>query len=290
MDIILPKNISISRNIDSAIWQVLKAKDSVIDIDLTNVEFLYPDGIIMLLTLSKLIHEKTNQRSSWKNTQEKVYAYLERMDIADIAFFSIEVLRKKKRLIFYRSDRPSNNLIEMRVIKNPKESSEVVRSVKDIIYNWFPERVGKADSYIRQIKQFIMHIAGNSLEHSSRKGTGTCYFMLQKYEHAQGTRIYVAFGDTGIGIRNSLKTANSWIKDNDALAIKKAFFEGLSSRSDHSGGLGFMHIREILSEYGGEIVIRSGMAAMKYNRSMRDPEIIKFKQSLPGTQTLFTIK
>ena len=113
---------------------------------------------------------------------------------------------------------------------------------------------------------------------------------MQKYEIANSPQVKVAFGDTGIGILNSLQTYNTWIPNSDNFAIKKAFFEGLSSRNDKSGGLGFLAIRNMMVKYGGEIIIRSGRSAMHYSPQKEKPYYNKFHDTLPGTQTVVILK
>ena len=99
----------------------------------------------------------------------------------------------------------------------------------------------------------------------------------------------IAFGDAGIGIRNSLKCANPWIVERDVLAIKRAFFEGVSGRRDRSGGLGFKTVAEILHKQGGTIVIRSGFGSVLFDAKSRKTVTNDHSLSFPGTQTSFIL-
>lgn len=288
MDLLLQTKINIDSRMDGLIWQINRLDPNQdVHLSLENVQFAMPESIILLITLSKYIYDRTCVKVIWKNTKEPVYAYLDRIGIGIVPFIELERSPKWFHLNFSKSARSSLNLIEMKIMEKPKQCDEMISDTKRILHNWFQDRI--ASQYTKQVSEYIMHIAGNSLEHSEKNGKGICYYTLQRYEISQRMQIKLAFGDTGMGIRNSLKTYNEWLPENDGYAIKKAFFDGLSSRDDQSGGLGFRSIRSTMGKYGGEIAIRSGRAVMHYNPLKKEPWTVKFSDSLPGTQTVFTL-
>lgn len=171
---------------------------------------------------------------------------------------------------------------------NHSQCSNFIDYTSDFLNEWFQDSA-VINSYLKQISHYIFQIAGNSLEHSEKDGYGICYYTFQRLSTKRGTQLKVIFGDTGMGIKNSLKTTNQDLPDYDTTAIKKAFMEGWSSRKDQSGGLGFIAVRNALGKYGGEVSIRSGDAIMHYNSQNEVTSFNKFQYILPGTQTVFSL-
>lgn len=283
MKIEIPLENYLNYNWDKILRIVSNAKHPEnIKIDLSAVQFLRPEVAIMLIALSHKISSLSSQPVSWINPCLEVHSYLERLDIYNISFVNLPPIKKK--FVWNRTKCQSNNLMELQIINTDKQCADTIKKIKGILASHFPERI--SSGFCRDIPTLISEIAGNSLEHSERNQNGKCYFIAQKYEGKKGKRVVVTFGDCGIGIRNSLKIHNTWLADNDVLAIKKAFIDGVTSREDKSGGLGFKRVKSILEEYNGEITIRSGRGAIRYDTKKSDPlSQSKYYEFLPGTQT-----
>lgn len=286
MKLIVPNIRYLNENLDGLMWHIskLQANDNF-SFDFSNIEFLRPESTLLLILLSFQGNAKTKQPVEWIGLSHELYSYMERIDIATIPF--IFPKPPLKSIHWKRSKSPSDTLIEIRTIRNVQECASVVARTKNVLSKWFPEKI--ATNYLQEIPILISEIIGNSLEHSDFPANVMCYYTLQKYHYKESPKVVIALGDIGMGIRNSLKSSNSWIKENDYLAIKKAFFEGVSSRSDGTGGLGFQSVKEILKKHNGSITIRSGMAALSYDIKSNKDYKKDFRIPLPGTQTSFIL-
>jgi hypothetical protein len=184
--------------------------------------------------------------------------------------------------------RTTNTLVEMKIMSRPNQCDEMISDTKRILYEWFPER--HPDQYVKQISEYIRHIAGNSLEHSEENQDGICYYTLQKYSPVgKKLSVRVAFCDTGMGIGQSLDKAYPWIAENRKNPLIYAFIKGFSCRGNNNGGLGFRIVKKHLHTYGGEVQIRSGNTMLRYFGKTEKFNIVKFKYPIIGTQTLFIL-
>ena len=285
MDLVMPSQMYANCSLDGLLWRISKTSvDENVQIDLGRITFIRPESIILLIVLSLELFNRTKVPIKWININCNVHSYLDRMEINNLDFIEIPSLRKQLR--WNRPKNESFNLTELLTVKQPKDCETVIRHLKEMIIKWFPDKVGH--DYCRTLPALIAEIANNSLEHSQAHQNGVCYLVAQKYSTSQSTKIVVAMGDAGMGIRQSLSLANDWIANNDLYCIKKAFFEGASCREDRSGGLGFQRVKSILQQDGGEVVVRSGSAVVTYNPKIsRKP--CNFRESLAGTQTTFIL-
>ncbi len=222
---------------------------------------------------------------SWNNVSKDVSAYLERINISNLSFIKFKLPPVWDRLS--RGSMKSSTLIELRSINDWKSCADAVKQTKEILLQWFPNKLGRSTN---DICSLLSETAENSIDHSSPiPGEGYCFYILQKYRIDGKDQIQIAVGDIGIGIRNSLKRATPEIVSNDVLAIKKALFRGLSGRVDKSGGLGYIRVREILMQREGTIQIRSGFGSLTYSSLSDEQQSTPHRCSFWGTQTYFTI-
>lgn len=279
----LPNMIYMNTSLDNILNTVEKLQeDDDVELSFKNVEFILPESTIILLSLSKQIYDKTGKYVMWINVKDEIRSYLERIEINRLSFI---VMQKRKTIIKRKA---SNTLVEMRIMSRPNQCDEMLSDAKRILYDWFPGRDG--DQYVKQISEYIRHIAGNSLEHSVDNMEGICYFTLQKYNPPTGKlSVRVAFCDTGMGIGKSLDKQYPWILEQNKDPIEYAFIRGLSCRGNDKGGLGFRLVKQHLETYGGEIQIRSGNSMLRYMGKSQQFRRKTFKQSIVGTQTLFIL-
>lgn len=257
-------------------------EDEEVCLSFRSVDFILPESTILLIALSKQINNKTKTVVKWIDIKNELITYLERIQIDKLNFIQIP------KTIFFKKNKKSNSLVEMRIMSNPNQFDEIISETKKIMYDWFPGRYG--DEYVKQISGYIRDIAANSLEHSEKDGNGICYYTLQKYDSVkEKTTIHVAFGDTGMGIDNSLIQKYQWIVQRKKRPIVCAFIDGLSCRGNDNGGLGFRMVKQQLKKYGGEIQIRSGKEMIRYFGSGKY-KVTDFNHSIIGTQTLFILK
>ncbi|OPY55989.1 MAG: Histidine kinase-, DNA gyrase B-, and HSP90-like ATPase [Pelotomaculum sp. PtaU1.Bin035] len=286
MTLIVPKFFCINDKIDGFLTQVEKVPtDEQVSLDLGKIEFINPSNLIMLITTSRAIFERTGKKVRWINVSSVVSAYLERINISNVSFIDFKLPPVWERL--YRGTRKSNTLIELQTIDDWKGCGDAVKRTKEILLQWFPNQLGRPTN---DICSLLSETAENSIDHSSESpGQGYCFYVLQKYHIDGKDQIQIAVGDIGIGIRNSLKRVAPDFVNNDVLAIKRALFQGMSGRTDKSGGLGYIRVREILKQRGGTIQIRSGYGSITYSAHPEQQQTTAHRCSFPGTQTIFTI-
>lgn len=286
MTLNVPKYFCIQDKIDGFLAQVEKLnEDEQVSLDLSKIEFINPSNLIMLITTSRVILERTGKKVRWINVSRDVSAYLERINISNVDFIDFKLPSVWERL--YRGSRKSNTLIELQIIADWKGCGDAIKRTKEILLQWFPNQLGRPTN---DICSLLTETAENSIDHSSiSPGHGYCFYVLQKYHKEGKDQIQIAVGDVGIGIRNSLKRVAPDFVSNDLLAIKRALFQGMSGRPDKSGGLGYKRIREILKQRGGKIQIRSGYGSITYSAHSEEQQNTEHRCRFPGTQIIFTI-
>lgn len=286
MTLIVPKFFCINDKIDGFLTQVEKVPTSEhVSLDFGKIKFINPSNLIMLITTSKAIFERTGKKVSWINLSRDVSAYLERINISNFSFIDFKIPPVWERL--YRGTVKSTTLIELQMINDWKSCGDAVKRTKEILLQWYPNQSGRPTN---DICSLLSETAENSIDHSSASpGQGYCFYLLQKYRKDGKDQIQIAIGDIGIGIRNSLKRVAPEFVNNDVLAIKRALFQGMSGRTDKSGGLGYIRVREILKQRGGTIHIRSGYGSITYSTHLDQQQATAHRCSFPGTQIIFTI-
>lgn len=248
--------------------------------DLSNVTFVTPEAMLLLVTTSKLCYDKTNQPILWVNIDHKVLDYLNRMKINELPF----VLLEQNFFQRYRHGK-SDALIELSTIANSQEIGGAIVQTKEILKRWFPD---SSYDYIMNLSTLFKETFENSIEHSSDvPSNGFCYYALQKYSHADGTTgIQIAVGDIGIGILESQRRKYPSTRD-DAEAIIQALSHGRSGRVDGGGGMGFANVREALGYLNGHLTIRSGKARVEYPCGRNIARILRHSVCYQGTQIIF---
>lgn len=279
----LPNMIYMNTFLDKILKKIsqLESGDEV-SLSFKSVNFILPESTILLLSISKQIYDRTNMVVTWIDVQNDMRMYLERIQINNLPFINFS----QKSPLWEK--RTTNTLVEMKIMSRPNQCDEMISDTKKILYEWFPER--HPDQYVKQISEYIRHIAGNSLEHSEEDQNGICYYTLQKYSPpGKKLSVRVAFGDTGMGIGQSLGKTYPWIAGSNKNPLICAFIDGLSCRGNKNGGLGFRIVKQHLHTYGGEIQIRSGNTMLRYYGKNENYKIVKFKYPVIGTQTLFIL-
>ena len=248
--------------------------------DLSDIEFVTPEALVLLVTASSLCYEKTNQVVTWENVDYNVRSYMDRMNINDLPFVSLEHPFFYKKRQYTKSDA----LIELSTIANSQEIGGAIIRTKEILKRWFPN---SSPNYMRSLSTLFKESFENSIEHSgSTPSNGFCYYALQKYNRSDNTtEIQIAVGDIGVGILASQKRVYPSTR-NDADAIIAAL-GGRSGRSSGNGGMGFANMREALECVNGHLAIRSGKARIEYLCNNPRAHIYRHGTSYPGTQIIF---
>lgn len=291
----IPQTVSLENiqymnsKIDGLIWYARHMpKGTQIILDFGNVDFLRPEAVILLIVACRMVYDKVEIPILWKNLPDGGVRYLNKIGIDQIEFIHIDKNIFQWLQFKTRQDELVTNLIPLKIINNDSELVNVVEILRNRLGEWFPQ---KPNNFANNTCTIVSEIVGNSLEHSisqKSKEKPICYFTVQRYwqprkkDGPKEARAIIAIGDVGMGITGSLNATHSIHKD--LSAIKKAFYDGVSSR-ESSGGLGFMSVTELLRENRGKITIRSGTGAIAYFPARNQKWEDSHKESLIGTQT-----
>ena len=287
--------ISVKPSLDEFGFEHLLAQLSNIDIsreieiDLSDVEFIDPYGMVGVLEIGRFIFSSLKRKFTlYLPLLDAVVKYLERMDFFRLAVdfyilkphtFSLEERYLRKR--------HSDVLLELTKIENSCDIHNIVTEVKR-----------KAESILRlhlkyneeTIAGFIValsEICQNIPEHSQDIGL----VGIQKYFYGKKLNrnvVKIAVMDSGIGIKESLGTKFAITYDRrwaDLIAVEKALFEGASRYEELGRGHGLNKVKEFVEKWGGRISIRSQTAKVmvlpEWNRGNPRQSSLSF---FPGTQ------
>lgn len=250
--------------------------------DFSEFGFVTPESLIILVTASKLGYDKSNKPVAWEELKPDVYSYLERVNVNRIPFVQLKKPSKAKK--FHRSNVQSDNLVEFTTITDWKDVGTAIQKTRGVINRWLPQKSGV---YRNNLVTLLKETVENSVDHSGiHPNEGTCYYVVQKYMQRDGNiDIQIAVGDIGVGMLTSLRRVFQETKD-DADAIMGALVEGKSGRKT-GGGMGYVTIKEALSNLNGSLTIRSGSGIVLYKTSFTQPRIYREKTKYPGTQIIF---
>lgn len=276
----LPDNLSMGSA--DELYQVTMMSQMVhgVIFDFTNVTFVTPHNLILIVTASHFLRDRYNRAVVWKHIRPNILGYMDRMNINELDFISIERPSIFKRHSYERSDA----LVELSVIKDMQQIGSAIRQTREVLARWFPDRGNGCKLHLSTL---IKETVENSIEHSSAEpSNGFCYYVLQKYGHADGTtEVQIAIGDTGIGMLASQRRVHPSTK-NDAEALFEAVWNGRSGR-EGGGGMGYVNIKESLAPLHGKVYIRSGRAHLEHIAGESYARILRHPFSCPGTQIVF---
>lgn len=260
----------------------LKSGEKVL-FDLSDVRFVAPDALLLLVTSSKFCFKKAQQPVEWVNADSEVRTYMDRMYINNLPFVHLE----HPPLFQKRQYSKSDALIEVSTIASDKEIGNAIVHTKKILERWLSNG---PHANLMNISTLFKETFENSIEHSGAGlSNGVCYYTLQKYTRGNITEIQIAVGDIGIGILGSQQRKYPGTKD-DVDAIIQALKFGRSGRIDGEGGMGFANVRDALANLDGHLTIRSGRARVEYPHKKNIFRILRQEESYPGTQIFFKVR
>jgi len=239
--------------------QVLHRLKKSSEIDLQEISFIDPYGMVGLLEIGEIYKPTVNQKILYLPESEEVLKYLERMDFFKIAprYFTFEPSKPQISEKYLRTSY-SDVLLEITPIEKSDDIHFIVGKMKDRAHSILRRHL-KYDE--RAINAFIVSLSEacqNIIEHSESKG----FVGIQKY-HFQNLGknvVKIAVMDTGIGFRKSLSERFSL--KSDLHSIEEALIHGASRYTDKGRGHGLAAVRRFVNEWNGKISIRSGTAKL----------------------------
>lgn len=143
------------------------------------------------------------------------------------------------------------------------------------IANWIAEQVGGGEDLAYLVEMQLLELLTNVFDHAL---SGIGCFALARWYGTQGN-VRVAVVDGGMGIPASLRRHfTNFVTDDDTALIERAVQqEGLTTRVGRTGGLGLKNILGSVIELGGEIVVTSGSAAVRFAVETRRQRVEYFQ-------------
>jgi anti-sigma regulatory factor (Ser/Thr protein kinase) len=252
-----------------------------LSIDLRNLKFIDPYGMIGLIEIGEALRNSGDIKTLYLPPDGETIKYLERMDFFRYAphIFRLEPLYVD--IIKYRRRTHSDVLLEITPIEKSDDIHFIVGRVKSRADMILRRHLHYNEKVINGFIVALSEVCQNIIEHSGSKG----YVGIQKYffQNLGKNVVKIAVSDTGIGFKGSLSQRFS-LKD-DLDAIEKALLEGASRYADEGRGHGLAAVRRFVKEWDGKLSIRSGTARLSILPSWsKGKEMERGLTFFPGSQ------
>jgi hypothetical protein len=228
-------------------------------IDLKEITFIDPYGMVGLLEIGEFFSSRGAQKTLLLPISEEVISYLERMDFFQFAEKNF-ILNPSNPREGEKGPRNvhSDVLLEITPIEKTDDIHFIVGKVKERAHAILAAHLHYDESAINGFIVSLSEVCQNIIEHSEYKGL----VGIQKY-HFQNLNknvVKIAVMDIGRGFRESLSERFSLKNDLDA--IEKGLLHGASRFADKGRGHGLSAVRRFVKQWNGKLSIRSGNAKL----------------------------
>lgn len=228
-------------------------------IDLHEVSFIDPYGMVGLLEIGELSQSEGVQKTLFLPFSEEVLKYLERMDFFKFVtrYFRLEPTELEIPGKYLRSSY-SDVLLEITPIEKSDDIHFIVGKIKDRAHAILARHLHYDDRTVNGFIVALSEVCQNILEHSEKTG----FVGIQKYyfQNLNKNIVKIAVMDIGIGFKESL--SERFALRDDFAAIKKALLHGASRYADKGRGHGLTSVRRFVNQWNGKLSIRSGTAKL----------------------------
>jgi anti-anti-sigma regulatory factor/anti-sigma regulatory factor (Ser/Thr protein kinase) len=256
-------------------------------IDLEQVRFVDPYGMVGLLALARFLRQHSCEPVLLLPRSDEVMKYLDRMDFSRHAerLYAIDLTTLWPDGEYSRSTH-SDVLLEITPIARSEDIHYIVERVRERAQTILSQNLHYEQAAIDGFVVALSEVCQNIPEHSEDVG----YVAIQKYFYGRRlgkNLVKIAVMDLGVGFRASLgpKYATHSMGWSDLTALQLAIFEGASRHDDPGRGQGLSAVRRFVDRWHGKLMIRSGSARVglspAWDRSAtRQSRLTPF----PGTQ------
>lgn len=233
-----------------------------LEVDLSRVSFVRADGVLALLAAARLWHCWTGESTLLTQIPQQVHAYLERANL-----FTLPWLIPPSELAplsrFTRSEQ-SRTLLEITAIsaepeQNACDVTQTLLCAQRIVASWFTATSASVEGLLTMLAALAENII-----HSGDVG----HVIIQRYRDSShqplGSRMVLSIADLGIGIETSLRQNPAIVRQRlvrGSQFILAALKPGVTSRTG-VGGAGLTRVQDIVSEWHGELYIRSQSSSL----------------------------
>jgi anti-anti-sigma regulatory factor len=256
-------------------------------IDLEQVRFVDPYGMVGLLVLARFLRQRGCETVLMLPRAEEVMKYLDRMDFSRHAerVCTIDLTTLWPDGEYSRSAH-SDVLLEITPIARSEDIHYIVDRVRERAQTILSQNLHYEQAAIDGFVVALSEVCQNIPEHSEDVG----YVAIQKYHYGRRlgkNLVKIAVMDLGVGFRASLapKYAAQAAAWSDLSALQLAIFEGASRYDDPGRGQGLSAVRRFIERWHGKLMIRSGSARVGLSPSWDHSARRQGKLTLfPGTQ------
>ncbi len=225
-------------------------------IDLRDVAFIDPFGMVGLLEIGELCLREDIKKTVLLPRSAEVLRYLERMDFFAGArrYFTLEPLQAPQALPVRGAD--SDVLLEITAIERTSDIHYIAGRVEERAQAILKTHLRYDDRAVSGFIVALSEVCQNIIEHSEHRG----FVGIQKYRYKSLNRniVKIAVMDAGRGFRTSL--AERFPVRSDLEALEKALLQGASRYEDEGRGHGLAAVRRFVTAWDGRLSIRSGTA------------------------------
>ena len=241
-------------------FEVFLAQINAFDvIDLRQVTFIDPYGMVGILEAGRMFSQKGTMKTLLLPESDNVLKYLERMDFFRYAarFFQIDHEGDDLPDRYSRSSY-SDVLLEITPIKKSADIHFIVGKVKERAHTILSKHLHYDEGAINGFIVALSEVCQNIVEHSENTG----FVGIQKYrfQKLEKNVVKIAVMDLGIGFKRSL--GERYKIENDLEAVDKALFHAVSRHADEGRGHGLAAVRRFTNKWNGKLSIRSGSAKL----------------------------
>ena len=229
------------------------------EIDLHDVTFIDPYGMVGILEIGEILKSKGIQKTIYLPKSDEVLKYLERMDFFRLAGEYFKLVPPEPQLSEkYLRSTYSDVLLEITPIEKSDDIHFIVGKVKDRAHAILAKHLHYDERAINGFIVALSEVCQNIIEHSETKG----FVGIQKYHFQSMNKniVKIAVMDIGIGFRMSLSERFSLKSDLEA--IEKALLHGASRYAEKGRGHGLAAVRRFVNQWNGKLSIRSGTAKL----------------------------
>jgi anti-anti-sigma regulatory factor len=236
-------------------------------IDLEQVRFVDPYGMLGLLALARFLRQRGCEPVLMLPRAEEVMKYLDRMDFSRHAerLCAMDLTTLWSDGEYSRSPH-SDVLLEITPIAHSEDIHYIVDRVRERAQTILSQNLHYAQAAIDGFVVALSEVCQNIPEHSQDVG----YVAIQKYFYGRRlgkNLVKIAVMDLGVGFRTSLgpKYAAESAEWSDLTALRLAIFEGVSRYDDPGRGQGLSAVRRFVERWHGKLMIRSGSARLGHS-------------------------
>lgn len=262
--------------------QTLRAFIASEQIDLRDVSFIDPYGMLGLLEIGELCMLEDIKKTVVLPASGEVIKYLDRMNFFSYArnYFRFDQPVSVLSSNVHRSP-DSDVLLEITPIEKSNDIHYIVGKVQERAQAILATHLRYDDRAINGFIVALSEICQNIIEHSENKG----FVGIQKYRYQTMNKniVKIAVMDVGVGFRKSL--SHRFKLRDDLEAIDKGLLQGASRYEDEGRGHGLAGVRKFVNQWNGKLSIRSGTARLSIIPSWaRGSDKMRGLTNFPGAQ------